>query len=100
MQLILQFSELNTDNTNDNLPAVNVNLDDDGNNVINYPYLIERATIASNDVISPSYTEIQIEFSDMIEIFKSAKYWSYYNFKPRWTSKFRRFYLYRQLYYR
>ena len=39
---ILQFSELNTDNTNDNLPAVNVNLDDDGNNVINYPYLIEK----------------------------------------------------------
>ena len=65
---ILQFSELNTDNTNDNLPAVNVTLDDDGNNVINYPYLIERATI-SNDIISPSYTEIQIEASDMIEIF-------------------------------
>ena len=65
---ILQFNELNTDNTNDNLPAVNVNLDDDGNNVINYPYFIDRATI-SNDVISPSYTEIQIEASDMIEIF-------------------------------
>ena len=65
---ILQFNELNTDNTNDNLPPVNVNLDDDGNNVINYPYLIDRATI-SNDVISPSYTEIQIEASDMIEIF-------------------------------
>ena len=65
---ILQFNELNTDNTNDNLPAVNVNLDNDGNNVINYHYLIDRATI-SNNVISPSYTEIQIEASDMIEIF-------------------------------
>ena len=59
INIILQFSELNTDNTNDNLPPVNVNLDDDGNNVINYPYLIEE--LISNDIISPSYTEIQIE---------------------------------------
>ena len=65
---ILQFNELNTDNSNDNLPEVNVTLDDDGNNVINYPYLIERATI-NNDIISPSYKEIKIEASDMIEIF-------------------------------
>ena len=65
---ILQFNELNTDNSNDNLPEVDVTLDDDGNNVINYPYLIERATI-NNDIISPSYKEIKIEASDMIEIF-------------------------------
>ena len=39
---ILKFNEFNTDNTEDNLPAVSVSIDENGNNIINYPYSIDR----------------------------------------------------------
>ena len=64
---ILKFNEFNTDNTEDNLPAVSVSIDENGNNIINYPYSIDRASLI-NEIITPTKTEIKLDASDMIEI--------------------------------
>ena len=65
---ILQFNEFYSDNTDDNLPAVSVSTDENGNNIINYPYSIDRASL-NNGIITPTKTEIKLDVSDMIEIY-------------------------------
>ena len=64
---ILKFNKFNTDNTEDNLPAVSASIDENGNNIINYPYSIDRASLI-NEIITPTKTEIKLDASDMVEI--------------------------------
>ena len=66
--VILQFNELNTENTHNNSPPISASSDQNGNNIIDYPYIINRA-ILNNGVITPSITNITLDASDMIEVF-------------------------------
>jgi hypothetical protein len=64
------FTELNTDNTNDNLPAVSATTDQNGNIVIGTNYNINRASLDNGELpITPTNTSISLNAADMIEIF-------------------------------
>ena len=63
----ISFNQFSTDNTNDNLPLVSATTDNSGNNIINYPYEINRA-ILNNTIITPTNCIISLEASEMVEI--------------------------------
>ena len=63
----ISFNQFSTDNTNDNLPLVSATTDNSGNNIINYPYEINRAVL-NNTTITPTNCIIGLEASEMIEI--------------------------------
>ena len=69
-------------------PQFQPSTDENGNNIINYPYSIEKASL-NNGIISPTKTEIKLDVSDMVEIPIQIKQQleAHNNVKPKWRSK-------------
>mgnify|MGYP001226333883 CR=1 FL=1 len=64
------FNELNFDNTNDNNPPISLNIDKDGNNIIGYPYMIERASLTDGNLpVIPKFLEIETQSTEILEMF-------------------------------
>ena len=65
----LIFDQLNTENTNDNNPPQDVGQDQYGEDIIGKPYMIDRASLTNDNLpIIPTYTEIILDASEMINI--------------------------------